>query len=64
MHNVTQPASYLEVPYRTLQRPTITLWEHRLALRRLRARRRGEVDEAALFAAIEEMRAIEHEARD
>ena len=55
--------SYLEVPYRTLQRPTITLWEHRLALRRLRARRRGEVDEAALFAAIEEMRAIEHEAR-
>lgn len=54
--------SYLAVPYRTLSRPTITLWEHRLALRRLRARRRSEVDEAALFAAIEEMRAIEREA--
>jgi putative transposase len=54
--------SYLEVPYRTLSRPTITLWEYRLALRRLRARHRSEVDEAALFAAVEEMRAIEREA--
>ena len=54
--------SYLEVPDRTLSRPTITLWEHRLARRRLRARRRQEVDEAALFAAVEEMRAIEREA--
>ncbi len=54
--------SCLEVPYRTLSRPTITLWEHRLARRRLRARRRQEVDEAALFAAVEEMRAIEREA--
>ena len=54
--------AYLEVPYRTLSRPTVTLWEHRLALRRLRARRRCEMDEATLFAAIEEMRAVEREA--
>jgi putative transposase len=54
---------YLEVPYRELSRPPASLWEHRLARARLRQRRRGEVDESALFAAIEEMRAIEVEAR-
>jgi putative transposase len=54
--------SYLEVPTRDLSRPAISLWEHRLARRRLRLRRQGEVDEAALFAAIEEMRAIERDA--
>jgi putative transposase len=54
--------SYLEVPTRDLSRPAISLWEHRLARRRLRARHRGEVDEAALFAAVEEMRAAERAA--
>lgn len=53
---------YLEVPTRDLSRPAISLWEHRLARRRLRARHRGEIDEAALFGAIEEMRAAEHNA--
>ncbi len=57
-----QDDSYLEVPTRDLSRPAISLWEHRLARRRLRARHRGEVDEAALFAAIEEMRAAERDA--
>ena len=51
------------MPYRELSRPPVSLWEHRLARARLRQRRRGEVDEGALFAAIEEMRAIEEEAR-
>lgn len=50
---------YLEVPYRTLSRPTITLWEHKLARKRLREQRRAAVDEASLFAAIDEMREIE-----
>ena len=54
--------TYLEVPCRILSRPTISLWEHRLACRRIRARRREAVDENNLFAAIEEMRAIEREA--
>jgi len=54
--------AYLEVPYRLLSRPAITLWEHKLARKRLRAQRRAAVDEASLFAAIDEMRAIEHEA--
>jgi putative transposase len=31
---------YLEVPYRMLSRPTITLWEHKLARKRLREQRR------------------------
>jgi putative transposase len=53
---------YLEVPTRDLSRPAISLWEHRLARRRLRARHRGEVDEAALFSAVEEMRAAERDA--
>jgi len=53
---------YLEVPTRDLSRPAISLWEHRLALRRVRARHRGEVDEAALYAAVEEMRTMEREA--
>jgi putative transposase len=63
----SQDDSYLEVPTRDLSRPAISLWEHRLArrrlrLRHLRLRHRGEVDEAALFAAIEEMRATERDA--
>jgi putative transposase len=53
---------YLEVPTRDLSRPAITLWEHRLARRRLRAKHGGEIDEAALFAAVEEMRAAERNA--
>ena len=54
--------AYLEIPYRTLSRPAITLWEHRLALRRLREHHRQNIDEEALFAAVEEMRQIEHDA--
>lgn len=54
--------AYLEVPYRMLSRPSITLWEHRLALRRLREQNRAKVDETSLFAAVDEMRAIERDA--
>jgi putative transposase len=59
----SQDDSYLEVPTRDLSRPSISLWEHRLARRRLRLRHRGEIDEAALFAAIEEMRTTERTAK-
>jgi putative transposase len=57
-----QDDGYLEVPTRDLSRPSISLWEHRLARRHLRLRHRSQVDEAALFAAVEEMRAAEREA--
>lgn len=54
--------SYLEVPYRDRSHPPISLWEHRLAQRRLRDQRREAIDEATLFAAVAEMRDIEAEA--
>ncbi|MGZ8219145.1 Mu transposase C-terminal domain-containing protein [Methylomagnum sp.] len=50
--------AYLELPYRTLARPAITLWEHRQALAAWRARGRDAVDEAALFRMIETQRTL------
>ena len=54
--------AYLEIPYRMLSRPAITLWEHKLARKRLREQRRTAIDEASLFAAVDEMRKIERKA--
>jgi len=54
---------YLEIPYRDLSRPAITLWEHKLARKHLREQRRASVDEVSLFAAIDEMREIERQAK-
>lgn len=53
---------YLEVPYREMSRPPVSLWEHRLARARLRQHRKMQWDERILFEAIEEMREIEREA--
>ena len=50
--------SYLEVPYRTLSHPPVSLWEHRAAVERLRAEGRAQVDEEALFRTVETMRTI------
>jgi len=57
---VLDPAGscYVEIPYRTLSHPAVTLWEHRRAVARLRERGRAQVDEAAVFRMIEQMRAI------
>lgn len=49
---------YLELPYRTLSYPAVTLWEQRQALARLRQRGREQVDEPALFRMIGQMRDI------
>ncbi|MBT9585052.1 DDE-type integrase/transposase/recombinase [bacterium] len=54
-------AGYLEIPYRDLSRPALSLWEHRLALRHLRARH-NPIDETSIFKAVAEMRAIEKSA--
>jgi putative transposase len=43
-------------------RPAISLWEHRLALKRLREDGRMQVDEAAIFRTVETMRAIADDA--
>ena len=50
--------AYYDLSYRDLRRPPISLWEHRLALKRLREEGRALVDEAAIFRAVEAMRAI------
>ncbi len=53
---------YIEVPYRTLSRPSITLWEHKLARKRLHEHQQLDINEGKLFAAIEELRSIERKA--
>jgi putative transposase len=53
---------YLEIPYRTLSRPAITLWEHRKALDDLRKRGREAIDEQAIFDTVTQMRRITEEA--
>ncbi|MGH3573443.1 MAG: Mu transposase C-terminal domain-containing protein [Pseudonocardiaceae bacterium] len=54
---------YLEIPYRTLSHPPVTLWEHRQAVERLRRQGRDQVDEQALFAMIDQMRDITRTAK-
>ncbi|WP_420240066.1 Mu transposase C-terminal domain-containing protein (plasmid) [Telmatobacter bradus] len=49
---------YLEIPYRTLSHPAVTLWEQRQALAKLRQAGREQVDESALFRMIGQMRDI------
>ncbi|WP_246097913.1 Mu transposase C-terminal domain-containing protein [Rhodococcus spelaei] len=49
---------YVEVPYRTLSHPPVTLWEQRQAIARLREQARGQVDEATLFRMLAQMREI------
>ncbi|SRR6266536_2931927 len=50
--------AYLEVGYRTLSRPPISVWEQQAAVARLRELGRAEVDENALFAMVAQMREI------
>ncbi|ELV3459464.1 transposase [Enterobacter hormaechei] len=49
---------YLEIPYRTLSHPAVTLWEQRQALAKLRQQGREQMDESALFRMIGQMREI------
>ena len=49
---------YLEIPYRTLSHPAVTLWEQRQARAKLRQLGREQVDESALFRMIGQMREI------
>ena len=55
---------YLEIPYRTLSHPAVTLWEQRQAQARLRQQGREQVDESALFRMIEKMRDIADSAQN
>jgi len=50
--------NYVEVPYRSISNPSISLWEHRQALTRLRERGAAQVDEETLFRMVEQMRQV------
>lgn len=54
---------YLEIPYRTLSHPAVTLWEQRQVLAKLRQQGREKVDESALLRMIGQMREIVTTAR-
>src|SRR5208283_1137468 len=49
---------HLRVPYADLARPAITLWEHRHAVRTLRAEGRKTINEQAIFTAIAAQRRV------
>ena len=57
---VLDPASsqYLEIPYRSISNPAVTLWEHLQAIKLLKQRGQAQVDEAAIFRMIDQMREI------
>lgn len=49
---------YIELPYRSISNPSVTLWEHRKAVAKLRELGRAEVDETTIFRMIDKMREI------
>jgi putative transposase len=53
---------YVEVPYRSMAQPAITLWEHRQAVKRLRQQGRCHVDEEEIFRTVGEMRSVAEKA--
>lgn len=53
---------YLEVPYRNLSRPSISLWEHRESLKHLKDQGIKNFDEDKIFSAIEEIRVLREDA--
>lgn len=53
-----QSNNYIELPYRSLSYPSVTLWEHKKAVARIRELGRAEVDEPGIFRMIEKMRLI------
>lgn len=61
---VLEPDShqYLELPYRSISNPAVTLWEHKKAIEKLRERGRAQIDESELFRMIALMRKIEETA--
>ncbi len=61
---VLDPVSnqYFELPYRSMSNPSVTLWEHRKAVERLRTAGKAAVDEISIFRMIDKMRAIVDEA--
>jgi putative transposase len=57
-------SDYLELRYKDLRRPQVTLWEWRAARKRLLAQGRREVDAVARFEAVEAQRRLLSEAAE
>ncbi|HEY9681948.1 MAG TPA: DDE-type integrase/transposase/recombinase [Oculatellaceae cyanobacterium] len=57
---VLDPVSshYLEIPYRSISNPAVTLWEHRKAVEKLRESGRTQVNESVVFRMVSQMRQI------
>jgi putative transposase len=53
---------YIRLPYRSIYRPPINIYEHRAATKNIR-QKRIEITEDRIFSAIEEMRKIEDEGK-
>jgi putative transposase len=49
---------YIEVPYRTFSNPAVTLWEHKVAVKKLKDEGKKSIDEEAIFKSIQKMREI------
>ena len=49
---------YVEVPYRSIGNPAITLWEHKLAVKRVREEGRKTINEGEIIKVIEKMRIV------
>jgi len=54
--------SYVEVPCSRQERPAISLHEHRLAIAHLRAQGRAQIDEDAIFRAVQHQREVVRDA--
>lgn len=54
---------YVEIPYRIISHPALTLWEHRQAMDQLRAKGRAQIDETMLFNMVSQMREITQNAK-
>ena len=50
--------AYFDIPYRSLSRPPVTLWEHKHAVENLRKKGWEQVDEASIFQMIDQMREL------
>lgn len=57
-------SQYFPLPYRRLAAPSMSVWELRDVRRRLKAEGQRSIDEAALFASYERLRALEAHAVD
>lgn len=50
---------YHRIPYRNTSHPSISIWDHRAAIRQLKSQGMKNLDEDAIFAAYDRMRALE-----